>query len=107
MRLARLAVLYLSPPQENWKGFKLAVGDCEIKSVQSDIKNTDQQRLILAAETKLKYRPKGFSPKLGRNPPSHSLDRPHPDIAIAHGELEGVGIVQHLQYGLRYVHRRV
>ena len=51
-------MLYLSPPQKNWKSFKLNVGDCEIKSVQSDVSNASRQRVILAAETKLKYRPK-------------------------------------------------
>ena len=34
------------------------MGDCEIKSVQSDVLNASKQRVILAAETKLKYRPK-------------------------------------------------
>jgi len=59
MKLARLACLYLSTPQEKWKRFDINIGQYTIKSWQADIpKKTEKQRLLLSAEASLKYRPK-------------------------------------------------
>ena len=58
MKLARLAILYLSPPQKNWNNFKLVIKNCEVNAIYNDVSKENQQRILLTAETTLEYLPK-------------------------------------------------